>query len=61
MFKPFRELLIMPRRVKSTCCTAGANGLGNYIPVAVPDKVSFGPDFVAAHPHPDARPSDYYQ
>jgi len=40
---------------------AGANQLGNYIPLAVPDTVSYGPDFVLAHPHPDAAPSDYYE
>ena len=39
----------------------GANLLGNYIPVGVPDQVTYGPDFVAAHPHPDASPSDYYE
>ncbi|MBI5962788.1 MAG: hypothetical protein HY863_04885 [Chloroflexi bacterium] len=39
----------------------GANLLGNYIPVGVPDVVTYGPDFVAAHPHPDARPSHYYE
>ncbi|MBI5944622.1 MAG: hypothetical protein HY864_09650 [Chloroflexi bacterium] len=40
---------------------AGANGLGNYIPVAVPDSTTYGPDFVLANPHPDARPSHYYE